>query len=236
MEFRARALTAWEEERLVADLQNRLPEYPQRQSERHQEGSLHFGPIPKAHVEDMGWMGICFTSVDGKQIARFHRDRFIYARLAPYENWEAFQAEGLRLWSTHCELAAPDEIQRVGVRFINQLPIPVAGADFDDFLHAAPMTPKGLESLPLSGFLHQENFVVPGYPYGVTVIRTVQPPLEEQPGVAQLILDIDVFTTEPLPVEEELIKARLREMRWLKNKVFFGSVSDKVVKSLQEGI
>ncbi len=231
IEFRTRAILAWEEERLDTGLRERLPEYPQRQLKHLQEGTFQFGSSPEARINDLGRF-IVATSEDGRQVIQFHRDRFVFSRLAPYNHWEAFQAEGLRLWHLHCELAAPNEIQRVGVRFINQFPMQ-AGADFDDFFHAAPKMPAGLEQLPLSGFLHRESFVVPGYPYGINLIRTVQPSPQEELGAAQLILDIDVFTTEPLPLDEEPVKGRLREMRWLKNKVFFGSVSKKIMKSLQ---
>lgn len=231
LEFRARALVDWEEERLDADLRERLPEYPQRQLMRLQEGALEFGASPEARINESGSF-IVATSGDGRRIVQFRRDRFVFSRLAPYEDWDAFQAEGLRLWRIYRDLAAPDEIKRMGVRFINQFPMQ-AGADFDDFLHAAPKTPKTLEQLPMSGFLHRETLVVPGYPYGINIIRTVQPSPGEEAGTAQLILDIDVFTTNPVPLDEEPIKGWLREMRWLKNKAFFGSVSKKVIESLQ---
>lgn len=229
IELRTRAILTWEEGYLDSGLRERLPEYPQRQLKRLQAGTFQFGSSPEARINELDSF-IVATSEDGRQIVQFHRDRLVFSRLAPYEDWDAFQAEGLRLWRIHRELGAPDEIQRVGVRFINQFPIQ-AGADFEDFFHAAPKTPAALEQLPLSGFLHRETLVVPGYPYGINIIRTVQPGENQRPG--QLILDIDVFTTVPLPPDEDPVKERLREMRWLKNKVFFGSVSDKIIKSLQ---
>jgi len=45
-----------------------------------------------------------------------------------------------------------------------------------------------------------------------------------------LILDIDVFTTQPLELEQSMLVRRLLEMRWLKNKVFFGSVTEKALE------
>lgn len=229
LEFRTRAILPWEEERLNAGLRERLPDYPQRQRKRLQEGAFQFGSSPEARINELGWF-IVATSEDGQQIVQFHQDRFVFNCLAPYKNWEAFQEEGLRLWHLYRELAAPDKIQRMGVRFINQFSIQL-GADIDDFFHAAPKTPAGLEQLPLSGFLHRETLTVPDYPYEINIIRTVQPGESQRP--AQLILDIDVFTITPLSLDEDPIKERLREMRWLKNKAFFGSVTNKIIKSLQ---
>jgi hypothetical protein len=43
-----------------------------------------------------------------------------------------------------------------------------------------------------------------------------------------------VFTTvQPIEMREEVLDMRLAEMRWLKNKVFFGSVTQKALASFQ---
>ena len=48
-----------------------------------------------------------------------------------------------------------------------------------------------------------------------------------------LILDIDVFMQNPFEYDETRIKKCLEEMRWVKNKVFFGSLTDKIIKELE---
>jgi uncharacterized protein (TIGR04255 family) len=45
-----------------------------------------------------------------------------------------------------------------------------------------------------------------------------------------LILDIDVFTTQGFDLDESILGRRLLEMRWLKNKVFFGSITGKALQ------
>ena len=45
-----------------------------------------------------------------------------------------------------------------------------------------------------------------------------------------LILDIDVFTTRAMELNEEVFLKRLQEMRWLKNKAFFGSITQKALE------
>lgn len=47
-----------------------------------------------------------------------------------------------------------------------------------------------------------------------------------------MILDIDVFTTEPI-VNQDLIGQHLTKMRWLKNKVFFGSITTKTLELIK---
>jgi hypothetical protein len=47
-----------------------------------------------------------------------------------------------------------------------------------------------------------------------------------------LILDIDVFTVASTVPSEEALKDRLMDMRYLKNTIFFGSITSKTKDSL----
>jgi hypothetical protein len=42
-----------------------------------------------------------------------------------------------------------------------------------------------------------------------------------------LILDIEVYTISETQIEEVNLMSSFAEMRWLKNKVFFGSVTER---------
>ncbi|MFZ2798653.1 MAG: TIGR04255 family protein, partial [Syntrophorhabdus sp.] len=71
------------------------------------------------------------------------------------------------------------------------------------------------------------------YPYNVNIIKTIQPstkPNEEDLG---LIIDIDVFTTKKLPIDCDILLGHLEEMRWLKNKVFFGNITENLREALK---
>lgn len=93
-------------------------------------------------------------------------------------------------------------------------------------MQPAPVSPVGMD-LPFQGFMHRDTLAVPGHPYAITMIRTIQlPPHSGGPGVA-LILDIDVFTIQEFGLDDAMFGHRLNEMRWLKNKVFFGSITGK---------
>lgn len=224
IEIRARAMVPWEEKEILPQIKDRLADYPEVQPVRGYRGAFEFQPDESSsRVEDLGWKGIRAYSADKKQIAQFHRDLFSFSRLAPYNDWNHLQTEAHRLWDFHQELAQPAEMQRLGVRFINQLPVPTEDLQLENYFTEAPKCPKGLEELPFSGFLHRESFVVSGTPYGITVTRTIQTPGKDEPARIQLILDVDVFTLNPATPSEESLLTHLGEMRWLKNKVFFGS-------------
>ena len=67
----------------------------------------------------------------------------------------------------------------------------------------------------------------------VQSIRTIQPDPGPNPAGVGLILDISVFTTEPFAYDLSTVTRRLAEMRWLKNKMFFGNLTSKALESFR---
>lgn len=234
IDLRARAQIEWDESAVREQLAARLSDYPAPHSQHVFRHELKVGPgkSAQAAIHDVGWQGLRFESQDKPHIVQFNRDGFVFSRLEPYKDWVQFRGEALRLWSAYSELAQPTEIQRLGVRFINRI-MPVEITKLADFLTQIPEHPENL-ALPLSSYLHQDTFDVPGHPYAVNMVQTIQPqPTSAGTESASLILDIDVFVTQPFEPVENLIKKRLAEMRWLKNKAFFGSIKKEAVKTFQ---
>ena len=82
----------------------------------------------------------------------------------------------------------------------------------------------------MHGFVHKDTLAVPGHPYAINLIRTIQQLNGGTDGGVALILDIDVFTTQGFDLDNVVLERHLLEMRWLKNKAFFGSITDKALK------
>ena len=231
IEIRARATKALEETSLRAAIEPKLAGYVFFDSLRefHSEVKLEGGKPPVQKVSDAGWKGVRFRSSDEKHIAQFNRDGFVFSRLEPYLTWEELESEGKRLWNIYKDFAQPVEIQRLGLRFINRIKLPPGELLFEDYIQPAPSSPHGLE-LPFHGFMHKDTLGVPGHPYAINVIRTIQQLNSGVDGGVALILDIDVFTTQGFDLENTVLQRRLLEMRWLKNKVFFGSITAKALE------
>ena len=228
IEIRSRATQTLEESPFRSTLEPRLAGYGFLDSLRgfYGEVKLEGGRAPTQKVGDLGWMGLRFRSMDGKHIAQFKLDGFVFSRLEPYLTWAALESESKRLWNIYKGLARPVEIQRLGLRFINRVKLPPGELLFEDYIQPAPSSPHGLD-LPFHGFMHKDTLAVPGYPYGINVIRTTQQLTGGVDGGVALILDIDVFTTHGFELDDSVLERRLSEMRWLKNKVFFGSITEK---------
>jgi len=187
--------------------------------------------------KEQSWKGLQFRSADGIRVARFDRDGFTFSRLAPYQDWDDLQDEVLRLWEIHIQAADPDKIVRIGVRFINRVDLPLTTVELKDYIPSFPQQPLGLEMLNQENFLHIDHFQVPNYNYSVSVTKTLERGAQDAAGTFQswgIILDVDVSTLQHLDVKDfGQIRTKLAEMRWLKNKVFFGSISDNCKKSYQ---
>ncbi|MGH9906487.1 MAG: TIGR04255 family protein [Pyrinomonadaceae bacterium] len=229
-DIRARASIAWEQESVEERIRGLLPDYPQRQSQRRFQGQLTADTNQPftATVQDLGWHALVCRTADGLQVAQFQADGFIFSRLAPYLNWDSLQAEALRLWDIYRQIAAPSVITRIGVRFINRLSVE-GGKPFEDYLVDPPKSPGDLQA-NIMGYLSQSTFQVPEHPYFINLAQTLD--VRTDGSGLGIILDIDVYTTQE-PAADADLTVRLQEMRWLKNKIFFSSLTKKIFKDLK---
>ena len=224
----------WNETSVAEVLKVKLGEtYPSTASCRHPEFKIFGaeGAPPAFSVNEGAWWGIQCKAVTHPHIVQFNRNGIVFSRLDPYESWNQLENEALRLWHIYLELAHPTEIQRLGVRFINRFEMPAGDPDFEDYIQHPPKPPGGLD-IPFTSFFHQEGFVTPDQSYKINRIRTLELPRASGHGLA-LILDIDVSTDISFGLRQETLLEKLAEMRWLKNKIFFGSFTEKAMEKMR---
>jgi uncharacterized protein (TIGR04255 family) len=220
-----------EEKELLSILKTKLPDYPSVASQNESSVTIQLtaeGTAPAAG-QNISWKGVRLQSADKLHFAQFNRDGFVFSRLAPYTEWNQWSGEAFRLFSFFVEIARPREIQRLGLRFVNRFEMPPGENQFEQYIQPHPETPVGLD-LPFSGFFHQDSYAVPGHPYGINLVRTIQPPMPPLVLGVNLIIDTDVFTLMPFEFDLERTKRHFDDMRWLKNKAFFGSITKKSVE------
>ncbi len=225
----------WDGTALKQDLQNRLKDYPKIEELR--EFRYHISPMPnpdqeaKPKTEDMGCVGLKLHSMNHLHIVQFNQGAFVFSRLKPYEDWSQFTGEGLRLWKIYREIFRPVAVQRLGVRFINRIPLQADYAGLEDYYNNPPKELAGL-NWPQAGFLTHDLFQVPGTDYAVNIIKTRVPPnaADNEQGV---VLDIDVYFQTPFNYTDEELNAHLTKMRWIKNKVFFSCLTPELIARLR---
>lgn len=140
------------------------------------------------------------------------------SQLAPYHGWEHFFARFQRDFHAHMGRLKTRQLSRVGVRYINRVDIPVAGdiVQHEDYLNFFPRVPDTLESL--AGYGMQVACVLESIG-GFATLRSA--PVESPTlGHASFLLDIDVYKTTDLPMNEATLRALLDTMRLEKNRIF----------------
>jgi uncharacterized protein (TIGR04255 family) len=219
---------------LKDELTQRLPDYPICQAQHQQGIEIAASGSPDGTSEILyhtQWNGFRLQDEQNRHVAQFTPTGVVFSRLEPYETWENFKTEALRFWDIFLELAEPTLIQRLGVRYINRILLN-NGEQPSLYLKNAPSTLPGLD-FPTESFFHQDTYQAPGYPHSINWVRTIQPNGEDPAGGRALIIDIDVFTTEMLQLDQETLNQRLIEMRWLKNKVFFSCITETALKQFE---
>ena len=206
---------------LKSTLQNRFEGYEIKDLVHMEAGFTGSSSGMEIHQKSM-WDGLMLNSPDRKYVCQWKRTGVIVSRLAPYENWENFQAAFMRFWVCYRELHSPELIESISVRFISQIGLK-ANDRPADFVEKVPPPLKGL-GLRSDSFYHQDIIPVKGYPYEIRLVRAMQRAAEPSSVKATLIVDIDVAKTEAT-VFEELDKS-LNEIRFLKNSVFFAFMKD----------
>jgi uncharacterized protein (TIGR04255 family) len=207
-------------------------QYPDKKARHKWESKFELKPgetVATASTETID--GYIFASSDGKQIFQARIDGFTFNRLKPYEKWETFRDEALRLWQIYKELISP-EIIRVALRYINKFDIPllpISMKDFNDYLTAAPIIPEGLPQ-GVSSFFTRVVIHDPEIDAAAIITQAFEQIVD--PKFLPIILDIDVFRQKEVIGEEDAWQT-LEKLRVLKNKIFFASITEKAKELFQ---
>jgi uncharacterized protein (TIGR04255 family) len=168
------------------------------------------------------WDGCRLQSHDGKYVCQWNRNSLVVSRLQPYETWPKLREEALSFWSAYCKTGNPLIIEGIGVRFISQIPLKEHDKP-STYIQKVPPPLHGL-GLRADSFFHQDTIPLKGHPYEIRLIRAMQPAAEKTGSKRVLIVDIDISTTEAVPLEN--LDRTLNELRYVKNKVFFTYMKD----------
>lgn len=176
--------------------------------------------VSEQQMQDLGFKGYRFQSKDKTQTIQFNTDGIIFSQKGAYPGWNIFKERFDELWGMYFELAKPMDIQRIGLRYINQILDPNMDERVEYF-HANPQKPVNME-LELKEFFYQEAYQEPNSEFSIAIMKGVQ----NQPNAGKAhILDIDVSTINPFLTNQELIDKKLNKMRELKNQSFHGSLT-----------
>lgn len=160
---------------------------------------------------------------------------FTLSRLSPYGTWGELRAEAERWWGRFAEATRPETVNRVAVRYINAIGIPLPMADFRDFLTCPPEIPPEMPQ-GLASFL--SRMVIPFADQDCACIVTqaleAAQPAPDSPPSASVLLDIDVFRIVRYPaLPWDGIARTLDTLREVKNLTFFSHITERTVEMFE---
>lgn len=163
------------------------------------------------------------------RVLQLQNGSFTFSRLAPYKDWDEMIAPALALWRQYAELMAVRRVNRVAVRYINMIHLPLPLTDFSAYLESAPIIPDGVPRA-LAGFLTRVS--IPMDKHLAIVTQSLEGGEVEYRGAnaLRMLLDIEVSHQEGFDREQfGAIGKTLEQLRDAKNDVFFSFLTERTL-------
>lgn len=196
------------------------------------ESSLSLGPatrIPLGKAQISGVTntrrtGYIYFTTDQKEKLSLSEIDITYTTEKPYEGWIVFKEKVLKILSTLSTVLENVTIRRSSIRFINQF-------KFDEFSDPSAYFNSQI-------FSTGEGLLYPLIRYGFKltydidegVYSIVNQNAEHLPDKFVYIFDIDVLDRNNLLFELNTIDDTLEKLRSIKNKIFFGNITEKTLE------
>ena len=149
--------------------------------------------------------------------------------LEPYSGWESFRPRIEDASNVYNELASPEAISRVGLRYINRIHQAAVETNFSDYFRVEAPSPPGME-VSIRSFLTRSEARLPSG--DILVLTFASSRLEN--GEDAFVLDLDVsreFESEPLVSLMRIVD----ELRTQEREAFENCITDRA-RELFDGI
>jgi uncharacterized protein (TIGR04255 family) len=201
-------------------------QFPERQERLEMEQSFKLGPQNVEFLSNSKKTnGFLRISKEKGKLVQIRREGFSFHKLKKYKDWPSLSGEAKTLWMKFCEHVEPTNVNRVGIRYINRIEIPLPIEDIRNYCVLFPEFPKEMPQ-SLSGFFMR--FTMPDLTFGSTAIVTLTFENPVQGAISlPLILDIDAFYSLTImdPKSDDIWKL-FDNLRDLKNRIFFSSLTE----------
>lgn len=174
-----------------------------------------------------------FFAEDERQIIQFRREGYSFNRLAPYGSLDEYLPEIERTWEIFRKIVEPIQVRRIGLRFINRLPLPTINGrvELNEYLKLSPQLPDE-KTLEFIGFVNQHSAIEKDTGNQVNITLVMQP-LEGE--TLPIIFDIDAFRMVAMSPEDwPAIRSIVDSLRILKNLVFKRTLTEKCLNLFQQ--
>lgn len=175
--------------------------------------------------------GFFLKTSDNNKIIQLRTNGFSFNKLKPYSNWDDFSGEAFRLWEEYVSITNPIKINRMGLRYINRIDIPLPLENLNQYIKTYPEIAADVPQEMIEFFM---RLVIPdpiSSSIGI-ITQTIDYAIaNKNPQILPLIFDIDVFRVAELkPDDKKSILEIFNTLRNFKNVIFHNSITKKTVK------
>lgn len=190
---------------------------------------IRLNPV-KQELEKMPaeFSGFKLTSNDQADVLLVKPNAMACSRLAPYNGWENFEERARANWEEWRKAKKRLQLDRIGVRYINRIDIPLKDEEAINIENYLNIFPKYPEPSLLKSF-SQYAMHVRGPFYIEDFILTINTNVVKSPLIDHLsiVLDLDLSPDGDLPQRNDQVWKMINKMREYKNNAFEMCVTDK---------
>ena len=122
-------------DRLAAFQDDIRDEYPARRTRVAGQATMAFDEergLQLGEGSTVAADGYLFSSKDNSTMVQARRDGYTFNWLKRYVTWEVFRDQARDLWDHYLEVAKPEHVTRIALRYINRINIPLPINDFSE--------------------------------------------------------------------------------------------------------
>jgi uncharacterized protein (TIGR04255 family) len=175
--------------------------------------------------------GLIFRGFENTKIFQARFDGFTLNCLRPYDSFKSFVAEAQRLWTQYSNLLESPSVTRLGLRYINEMPLPAPGITkeaLNEIFSKISMTFSVGDGSTLGDFYHRlaSERDSGKYKCNLQLLSQFQPIT----GNRLLVFDIDCFVIYSNSPADTEVWRDLNVLRDWKNQIFFETLRPEWVE------
>ncbi|RJO63687.1 MAG: TIGR04255 family protein [Myxococcales bacterium] len=168
-------------------------------------------------------------TMDGTRIVGVGKDVLSIHMLRPYQSleapekggWDEFYPRISSALKAYWDVAVPQGVQRIGIRFINKIVIPKRPMNVESYFNYVPPSSDGLPNEMSSLFFRSEY----AYPDRVKLVLTYGS-TDAPDDSSAFLLDLDVILEAKEPLDQTTALEKANELRERERNAFEGFITD----------
>ncbi len=183
-----------------------------------------FGTVEEQAGDQIGPHGLIFPKTPQSEAVQTSESGFAFSKLRPYTSWEDVLDSARRYWAVYRQVVNVEVVSRIGVRYINQFHVR-SDEGLGEYLTSPPQVPETVAGLEVTNTL--SRFVLKSD--AAVSARALYSTRADDSGKL-VIIDVDASKLGDFDPDTFGMWQTLEELRRMKNRIFFGSITERAAE------